>query len=56
MARHRAEGDAAVEPRSRRPRTSPGATPPETVELVLRLRKQLADDGHDAGADTCAGT
>ncbi|MGZ4493611.1 MAG: IS481 family transposase, partial [Nocardioides sp.] len=52
MARHRAEGDAAFEPRSRRPRTSPGATPPETVELILRLRKQLTEDGHDAGADT----
>ena len=35
-----------------RPKTSPGATPPETVELVLRLRKQLAEDGLDAGADT----
>src|SRR3954454_25012776 len=35
-----------------RPRTSPRATPPGTVELVLRLRKQLADSGMDAGADT----
>jgi transposase InsO family protein len=52
MARYRAEGEAAFEPRSRRPKTSPGATPPETVELVLRLRKQLLEDGHDAGADT----
>jgi len=52
MARYRDEGDAAFEPRSRRPRTSPGATPPETVELVLRLRKQLNEQGHDAGAET----
>jgi transposase InsO family protein len=52
MARYRAEGEAAFEPRSRRPKTSPGATPPATVELVLRLRKQLHEDGHDAGADT----
>jgi transposase InsO family protein len=52
MARYRDEGDAAFEPRSRRPKTSPGATPPQTVELVLRLRKQLLEDGHDAGADT----
>lgn len=52
LARHRAEGEAAYEPRSRRPLTSPAATPPETVELVLRLRKQLLEDGHDAGADT----
>ena len=51
-ARYRAEGDAAFEPRSRRPRTSPNATPAGTVELVLRLRKQLAEAGLDAGADT----
>jgi transposase InsO family protein len=52
LARYRAEGETAFEPRSRRPHTSPGATPPEIVELVLRLRKQLGEDGHDAGADT----
>lgn len=52
MARYRAEGETAFEPRSRRPRTSPGATPPETVELVLRLRKQLTEQGHDAGPET----
>jgi transposase InsO family protein len=52
LARYRTEGEAAFEPRSRRPRTSPAATPPQTVELVLRLRKQLADSGLDAGADT----
>jgi transposase InsO family protein len=32
--------------------TSPGATPPSTVELVLRQRKQLSESGLDAGADT----
>lgn len=52
LARYRDEGEAAFTPRSRRPHTSPGATPPETVELVLRLRKQLLEAGHDAGADT----
>jgi transposase InsO family protein len=52
MARHRAEGEAAFEPLSRAPRSSPGATPPQTVELVLRLRKQLCEAGLDAGADT----
>ena len=51
-ARYEAEGEAAFRPCSRRPKTSPGATPPETVELVLRLRKHLLEDGHDAGADT----
>jgi transposase InsO family protein len=34
------------------PKTSPAATPPQTVELVLRLRKQLDESGLDAGADT----
>lgn len=33
-------------------KTSPAAAPAATVELVLRLRKQLAEAGLDAGADT----
>jgi transposase InsO family protein len=52
LARYRAEGEAAFEPRSRRPKNSPRATPAETVETVLRLRKQLTEAGLDAGADT----
>ena len=51
-ARYEAEGEAALEPRSCRPKTTPTATPPASVELVLRLRKQLADAGLVAGADT----
>jgi transposase InsO family protein len=52
LARYRADGDAAFEARSRRPHRSPGATPASTVELVLRIRKQLSDAGLDAGAET----
>jgi len=52
LARYRAEGEAAFEPRSRRPHSSPGSTPPQTVELVLWIRKQLSDAGLDAGAET----
>lgn len=52
MARYTTEGEAAFEPHSRAPKTSPRATPAAHVELVLALRKQLADAGHDAGADT----
>ena len=52
MARYRLEGEAAFEPLSRAPASSPGSTPPQTVELVLRLRKQLTEAGLDAGADT----
>ena len=52
MARYALEGEAVFAPRSRRPSTSPTATSATTVELILRLRKQLADAGHDAGAET----
>jgi transposase InsO family protein len=52
LGRYAVEGEAAFEPRSRRPKTTPQATPPATVELVLRLRKDLTEQGLDAGADT----
>lgn len=52
MARYREVGEAAFEPLSRAPASSPGATAAETVELILRLRKQLSEAGLDAGADT----
>nr|WP_244666705.1 IS481 family transposase [Myceligenerans indicum] len=52
MARYQAEGEAAFEPRSRRPHTTPAATPPAVVELILGLRKRLTEQGLDAGADT----
>ena len=53
-ARYRAEGEAAFEPRSRRPRTSPRAIPESTVSLVVELRKDLAGQGLDAGPQTIA--
>jgi len=52
MARYAEEGEAAFEPRSRAPRSSPAATAPTTVDLVLQLRTKLAAAGLDAGADT----
>ena len=52
LARYRVEGEAAFEPRSRAPKTSPGAIAQETVQLVLQLRKTLTGAGLDAGADT----
>ncbi|MEQ4209670.1 helix-turn-helix domain-containing protein [Actinopolymorpha sp. B17G11] len=52
MARYRAAGEAAFEPDSRAPRTSPASAAEETVQLVLELRKKLAEQGLDAGADT----
>lgn len=52
MARYRAEGEAAFEPRSRRPKSSPTASPPAVVDLILQLRTELNAAGHDAGPDT----
>jgi transposase len=54
LARYRAEGDQAFEPRSRRPHSRPTATPAATVELILRLRRELTRQGLDAGAQTIA--
>jgi transposase InsO family protein len=52
VARFRDEGEAAFEPRSRRPKRSPRATAPETVELIIELRRRLVAAGDDAGAET----
>lgn len=52
VARYRVEGEVAFEPCSRRPRTSPNAIDADTVELIVRLRKDLAEQGLDAGPDT----
>jgi transposase InsO family protein len=38
--------------RSRRPRHVPGQSPAEVEDQVVRLRKQLADDGADNGPDS----
>ena len=54
MARWRAEGEAAFEPRSRRPKTSPKALADELAELIVNLRLELEDDGLDAGPHTIA--
>jgi transposase InsO family protein len=52
MKLYEAEGEEAFEPRSRAPKTRPRLTPDVTVQLVLRLRKQLNEAGLDSGADT----
>ena len=54
LARYQAEGEAAFEPRSRRPKTSPTAISQDTAELIIRLRKELAGQGLDAGPQTIA--
>ncbi len=40
LGRYRQEGEAGLEDRSRRPRSSPGATPAALEEAVLRVRKK----------------
>jgi transposase len=52
LARYRREGEAAFEPRSRRPRSAPTALSADVVDLIIRLRKELSDQGLDAGPDT----
>jgi transposase InsO family protein len=54
VARYRAEGEAAFEPRSRRPKSSPGALDPAVVALIISLRERLSTAGLDAGPDTIA--
>jgi transposase len=52
LKRYEAEGEAAFEPRSRRPGASPRAISAHASELIIRLRKELTDQGLDAGPDT----
>jgi hypothetical protein len=54
IAGYRAGGYGALEPRCRRPRSCTHETPAEVVEAIVRLRGQLAGEGHDAGAATIA--
>ena len=52
LARYDTEGAAAFEPRSRRPRSSPNATPQLVVDRILALRADLCGQGLDAGPHT----
>jgi len=52
VARYRAEGESAFEPRSRRPKRSPNKTPAAVIELITTLRKTLTTAGLDAGPET----
>jgi transposase InsO family protein len=54
LARYRSEGIRAFEPRSRRPSASPSALSRATVELIIKQRRELTEQGLDAGAHTIA--
>ena len=50
LARYRAEGDAGLIPRSRRPKTSPDRARHTLENEIVLLRKELSEEGLDAGA------
>ncbi|MDX6226626.1 MAG: hypothetical protein QOI76_16 [Frankiales bacterium] len=52
VARYLAEGDAGLQPRSRRPAGSPNQTPPTVETRIVEIRKDLDRHGHEAGAAT----
>lgn len=52
VKRCRAEGLTGFEHRSRRPHSSPAATPASVEEAIVLLRKELDDAGLDHGATT----
>ena len=54
LARHRAEGDAGLQARSRRPRSSPTRVLETIEDEIVALRKGLADQGLDCGPHTIA--
>ncbi len=54
VRRYEVEGEAGLEPRSRRPRRSPHAVLADVEDEIVELRKQLTDQGLDAGAQTIA--
>jgi transposase InsO family protein len=54
LRRYRDGGLEALEPRSRRPRTSPGRTPDGVRDRIVALRTELTARGLDAGPVTIA--
>ena len=52
VARYRAGGESALEPRSRRPHSSPSRITPALEDEIVELRKFLSEEGFDAGAVT----
>jgi len=54
VKRYQLEGEAAFEPRSRRPQTSPTRLAQSTIDLIIDLRHQLLGKGLDHGPHTIA--
>jgi transposase len=54
LERYDADGEVGLEPRSRRPKSNPNQVDEAVEQRIVELRKQLTDDGLDAGAHTIA--
>ena len=54
LARFREGGPSALEPRSRRPKTSPQRLSPAVRDRIVELRRELVGQGLDAGPATIA--
>src|ERR1700730_1256624 len=52
LKRYDEGGYAALAPRSRKPLSSPSRASPEVEAIVVQLRQELIDDGHDGGSQT----
>lgn len=52
LARYRREGPAGLEPRSRRPKTSPTRIADLYEDEIVEWRKRLEENGLDAGAES----
>jgi transposase InsO family protein len=52
IGRYREHGEAALVPRSKRPRSSPTKVPAMIEDEIVALRKSLAEEGLDAGPHT----
>lgn len=54
VARYHHEGEAAFEPRSRRPHTSPTRLAQSSIDLIVELRDKLTSNGLHNGPETIA--
>src|SRR5215207_3114494 len=54
VQRFLADGDAGLQPRSRRPRSRPSKTTAALEDEIIAIRKDLDRHGHEAGAATIA--
>jgi transposase-like protein len=52
LARYQAKGDAGLVPRSKRPKRSRTRIADRFEDEIVRLRKELAGSGFDAGPET----